>query len=98
MTYASFAFYLPVESILNEHVIPYSYIIWSGDLNFRINELSFDEIKDLAAKKEYQKILSHDQLKKARTEETAFYEMEEGNLTFSPSYKYRIGTEDFDQK
>lgn len=73
-----------------------------GDLNFRLEvdptDLSPEEIANLVSKQEFGQLLAKDQLTIARTNGEAFSELNETLPTFPPSYKYKIGTSDYDLK
>jgi hypothetical protein len=78
----------------------YSYIFWMGDLNFRLAEGTFnhDEIVKAVENGEYAKLLAKDQLTQARKEETAFHELSEKLPSFPPTYKFTIGTDQYNKK
>ena len=73
-----------------------------GDLNFRLEvdptDLSPEEIASLVSRQEFGQLLAKDQLTIARTDGEAFSELNETLPTFPPSYKYKIGTSDYDLK
>ena len=73
-----------------------------GDLNFRLEvdptDLSPEEIVSLVSRQEFGQLLAKDQLTIARTNGEAFSELNETLPTFPPSYKYKIGTSDYDLK
>ena len=78
----------------------FSYIFWMGDLNFRLEENTFDheEIVKSVQNGEFSKLLSKDQLTQVRRKEEAFHEFSEKMPTFAPTYKFVIGTENYDTK
>ena len=78
----------------------FSYIFWIGDLNFRLEENTFnhDEIVEAVSKGEFSKLLAKDQLNQVRKEEKAFHELSEIEPNFPPTYKFKIGTEKYDEK
>ena len=78
----------------------FSYIFWMGDLNFRLEENSFnaDEIVESVEKGEFSKLLAKDQLLRVQKEEKAFQELSEKLPTFPPTYKFKIGTVEYDKK
>eukprot|EP01127_Copromyxa_protea_P012825 TRINITY_DN3372_c0_g1_i2.p1 TRINITY_DN3372_c0_g1~~TRINITY_DN3372_c0_g1_i2.p1 ORF type:complete len:471 (-),score=111.19 TRINITY_DN3372_c0_g1_i2:32-1444(-) len=73
----------------------HSFSCIAGDVNFRIN-LPRQEIADHVKVGAYDHLLEHDQLNIARREGKAFVEYSEGRLNFPPTYKYEIGTDEFD--
>jgi len=66
-----------------------------GDVNFRIN-LPREEIAKHSKEGNYRTLLEYDQLNIAKQEGKAFQEYSEGEITFPPTYKYILGSEDFD--
>ncbi|CAG8439804.1 7372_t:CDS:10 [Ambispora gerdemannii] len=71
-------------------------LIWMGDLNYRIEALPLAEIKDLWEKRDFDVLLKFDQLSIQRTNKWAFDEFEEGQITFPPTYKYDVRTNNWD--
>ncbi|RIB01325.1 Endonuclease/exonuclease/phosphatase [Gigaspora rosea] len=71
------------------------HLIWMGDLNYRI-DLPEPGIKPLLEKGDIELLLNFDQLNMQRRNKQAFYEFEEGTITFPPTYKYDFGTNIFD--
>ena len=71
-----------------------------GDLNFRLVEDTFDheEIVKEVGNKNLEILLSKDQLKQVQEEERAFHELSEEAITFSPTYKHVIGSDEYDTK
>ena len=71
-----------------------------GDLNFRLEEGTFDweQIVAQVRKGQLRKLIEVDQLSKARQSELAFYELTDTEPTFAPTYKFVIGSSDYDQK
>ena len=65
-----------------------------GDLNYRVT-VSEPEAKALLVQDPKQ-LLEFDQLKKVIREKAAFTRYCEGDIDFPPTYKYDIGTSDFD--
>ena len=40
-----------------------SMVFWVGDLNYRLNDISNDSVKQLIAKREYTKLMQYDQVR-----------------------------------
>ena len=68
-----------------------------GDLNFRI-DLDNEQVRNLIKSKEYEKLASYDQLNKLKIEDSNFYSIDEGKISFPPTYKYNIGSSEYETK
>ncbi|XP_077298589.1 synaptojanin [Arctopsyche grandis] len=81
----------PMGRTLNSH----DYVFWCGDFNYRI-DMDKDEIKELVRDGNLQAILEHDQLNKQKNLGNVFKNCFEGDITFPPTYKYDLFSEDYD--
>ncbi|GFY55968.1 phosphatidylinositol 4,5-bisphosphate 5-phosphatase A [Trichonephila inaurata madagascariensis] len=79
-----------------ENIITHDYTFWFGDLNFRLDEFTAEEIVHLVQKKSYSQLLLKDQLRKVIKLGQAFSEFSESPPVFAPTYKYNIGKDDYD--
>jgi hypothetical protein len=70
----------------------YQYIFWMGDLNYRLEHLSFDEAVRWTKANELEKLLASDQLSKQMKNGKAFVDFKEEPITFMPTYKFNPGT------
>ena len=71
------------------------HLVWLGDLNYRLN-LSNAETKKLIADNDFPSLLANDQLLTQRNAKTVFNGFQEQTITFLPTYKYDIGTCQYD--
>ena len=73
-----------------EELYQHDYVIWSGDLNYRV---AFDnlETRKMVADGRHLELVQYDQLKSQQKEGLAFVGFEEGEITFPPSYKFDMG-------
>lgn len=75
-----------------------------GDLNFRLSEKGPEApqtIVDLvkrAEKDDYSELLSHDQLRSVMASGMAFSELKEAPPRFPPTYKFVLGSNEYDTK
>ena len=71
------------------------HLIWLGDLNYRV---MVDEIeaKNMLQAGQVDQLLQYDQLLIERENQRTFIGFEEGKIQFKPTYKYDVGTSDFD--
>lgn len=75
-----------------------SILIWSGDLNYRVNYLKQDTIIKMVNEKRIDELLQYDQLLIERSAGRTFQMFEEGQITFNPTYKYDSGTDNYDSR
>ncbi|XP_032288683.1 type II inositol 1,4,5-trisphosphate 5-phosphatase isoform X3 [Phoca vitulina] len=71
-------------------------VLWLGDLNYRIEELDVETVKNLTEEKDFQTLYAYDQLKTQMATKAVFEGFTEGELTFQPTYKYDTGSDDWD--
>ncbi|XP_040576069.1 phosphatidylinositol 4,5-bisphosphate 5-phosphatase A [Lepeophtheirus salmonis] len=98
------------ESIVETHlykntdtpnILYHDYIFWMGDLNFRLIENSFthDEIVMLIKRDQLEILHKHDQLFETQSHLGKINELKEGmDPLFPPTYKFKLGTQDYDPK
>ena len=69
-------------------------------MNFRLAEGTFDhdQIVQNVENGELAKLLGKDQLTQVRREEAAFHELTEKLPNFPPTYKFVIGSDQYDKK
>lgn len=67
-------------------------IFWFGDLNYRIDSISAGDIIKYISKNEIQLCLEKDQLINAMRSLNLFPDFREGEITFLPTFKYMIGS------
>jgi hypothetical protein len=74
----------------------YDLVIFSGDLNYRIN-MDKEEVKKLISNNDVETLLEKDQLYSAlNKKEIDLDDFYEGRITFMPTYKFMDGTNDYD--
>ncbi|KAK8942047.1 Type I inositol 1,4,5-trisphosphate 5-phosphatase 1 [Platanthera guangdongensis] len=77
---------------LPKTIFDHERIIWLGDLNYRM-DLSYDATHELISRKDWSKLIEHDQLKKELRKGRAFDGWLEGVINFPPTYKYELSSE-----
>ncbi|KAI9290691.1 DNase I-like protein [Neoconidiobolus thromboides FSU 785] len=85
---------LPRNPKLNS-IYDSDHLIWLGDLNYRLS-LSSDQVISRLKNKDYKYLLKYDQLKLQQSAGKVFVGFKEGDIDFQPTYKYDIGTNQFD--
>ncbi|ODN00591.1 Synaptojanin-1 [Orchesella cincta] len=81
----------PMGRTLESH----DYIFWCGDFNFRL-DTDREEVKDLVSRQEWPLLLKKDQLLMEKEKGNVFDGYEEGEISFPPTYKYDLFSEDYD--
>jgi hypothetical protein len=86
--------YLDLDQITGMN--QYDLVIFSGDLNYRIN-MDKEEVKKLIEEKNYEALLEKDQLYcSIKNKEIDLDDFYEGKINFMPTYKFLDGTNDYD--
>ena len=78
---------IPVEGLLEAAAV-----VWMGDLNYRIDG-NYDQVKELIIAGEFSPLLACDQLLREMSSGRVFQGMQEGKITFAPTYKFDKGVE-----
>ncbi|KAF7392687.1 hypothetical protein HZH66_008520 [Vespula vulgaris] len=81
----------PMGRTLNTH----DYVFWCGDFNYRV-DMDKDEMKEMIKRNEIDQILQYDQLKVQQEQGNVFKNFLEGSITFPPTYKYDLFSDDYD--
>ena len=85
------------------HFKDYDYYFFFGDLNSRINLDFSDQLIENLIKNDsktlngdFKDLLVYDQFKQYQKESSLILQMDEAPIKFSPTYKYNIGTSEYD--
>ena len=81
----------PIKSIKD-----HDQVYWFGDLNYRITDITSDQVKKMIDLNELDVLYQYDQLRIQQEKKKVLAGYNEGSLTFPPTYKYDIGTDDWD--
>ncbi|XP_031252774.1 type IV inositol polyphosphate 5-phosphatase 11 [Pistacia vera] len=89
------------HEIFSNNVNPYAkrahITVWLGDLNYRINGITTHPTRNLIQKDLHHKLLtSKDQLLQEAKRGQIFNGYCEGSLTFKPTFKYNVGSSNYD--
>lgn len=71
-------------------------VVWLGDFNYRIDTISSEEIKAAVANGDLARLQQLDQLIREKGEGRVLSGFSEGNLSFTPTYKFDSGTDVYD--
>ncbi|KAK0415758.1 hypothetical protein QR680_012103 [Steinernema hermaphroditum] len=81
------------------------FVVWMGDLNWRIDtttdaEKVANEVSSMEgnSKSLTTYLFKHDQLKRAMVLDHAFHHLTEGDVSFLPTYRLLVGTDQYDLK
>lgn len=81
-------------------ILDHDLVLWMGDLNFRIDGFSINNVavklRNGIDSDEVRDLLNHDQLKLARENGQIFADFEEMDIKFLPTYRFLVGTADYD--
>ncbi|XP_064460733.1 inositol polyphosphate 5-phosphatase K-like [Ornithodoros turicata] len=72
------------------NILTHDYAFWFGDLNFRVDDCTMEEMRSSIEDGTFQKMLPKDQLLRVRVRREAFHEFMEQDITFPPTYKFQI--------
>ncbi|KAK7487803.1 hypothetical protein BaRGS_00020944, partial [Batillaria attramentaria] len=79
-----------------ENILDHDYIFWMGDMNFRLDNMSKQEVMKAIEDQNLRKLLQNDQLNMCREEGLIFAHFREAPIKFPPSYKFDVGTDVYD--
>lgn len=83
------SFQPPSRALWHDH------IFFLGDFNYRLT-IPRNQVEHLVKTGNYKQLLEFDQLKKEHTDERVFREFHEGQIYFPPTYKYDVGSDEYD--
>lgn len=78
------------------HIKDHDLVYWLGDLNYRINYLTTDEVKKLIEEDKLEDLLINDQLKQQQKLKKSFVDFNEAAIGFLPTYKFDVDTDQWD--
>ncbi|KAJ1971283.1 hypothetical protein H4R35_005354 [Dimargaris xerosporica] len=87
----------PLTDVQPSGLFDHDYVIWFGDLNYRI-PLPPPKIQSLLDSRQYKYLQDFDQLNIQKANRAAFADFHEHPLDFAPTYKYEVGTNQYDTK
>lgn len=71
-------------------------VYWLGDLNYRLTLQDWEHVVERVALEDWSYLLEHDQLVIEKRAGRTFMDFHEGPVTFAPTYKYAVGSLDYD--
>lgn len=89
--------YLKIADKYAEFDITSDYLFWKGDLNYRV-DYGFDQTIEEIKKGNIKLLLLKDQLIKQRQTNQVFYNFQEPEITFNPTYRRIKGTDEYSNK
>jgi hypothetical protein len=88
----------------NDSTARFDCVFFMGDLNFRLEQRTFDEtiqiLEDIFQSKEpsYEALTQHDELLKVMESQQAFHGFDESQIRFPPTYKFIAQTNKYDRQ
>ncbi|KAL2142103.1 hypothetical protein VTI28DRAFT_1558 [Corynascus sepedonium] len=79
----------------NRGIADHDSVIWFGDFNYRVG-LGLEAAKEAVRRRDLERLFENDQLNLQMVAGLAFRFYSEARITFMPTYKYDIGTDEFD--
>ncbi|KAK1754965.1 SacI homology domain-containing protein [Echria macrotheca] len=79
----------------NRGISDHDSVIWFGDFNYRIG-LGLEMAKELVRRRDLERLYENDQLNLQMVAGLAFRFYSEARITFMPTYKYDVGTDNYD--
>lgn len=73
----------------------HDYVFWCGDFNYRI-DMDKEELREMIKQGSLSQILESDQLMQQKQQGHVFNDFIEGEITFAPTYKYDLFSDDYD--
>ena len=80
------------------NLLEHDILLWCGDLNYRIASDSFEDVVDKIKNNKIAELRALDQLRQEKEAGNVFIDFEEAKLKFTPTYKFKVGTSDYDLK
>ncbi|EAX97208.1 Endonuclease/Exonuclease/phosphatase family protein [Trichomonas vaginalis G3] len=80
---------------IDETTLSDDYTIFSGDLNYRINN-KYENVVELTKSNSFGELIAKDQLKQAQRENIELNKYDEADISFLPTYKYDENTNIYD--
>ncbi|KAJ8792339.1 hypothetical protein J1605_019895 [Eschrichtius robustus] len=80
---------------LGRMLFSHDYVFWCGDFNYRI-DLPNEEVKELIRQQNWDSLIAGDQLINQKNAGQIFRGFLEGKVTFAPTYKYDLFSDDYD--
>lgn len=79
-------------------ILDHEICVLNGDLNYRIDSMTREGVVRAVRDGDLEKLLERDQLLRCRRRNPGFRlrAFEEGRITFEPTYKYDVGTDEYD--
>lgn len=79
----------------NRGIADHDSVIWFGDFNYRVG-LGLEAAKDAVKRRDLGRLFENDQLNLQMVAGLSFRFYSEARITFMPTYKYDIGSDNFD--
>lgn len=81
----------------NINISEHDVVLWLGDLNYRLSEIDSNHVKKHIRHRAWPDLINFDQLTRQRMLKKAFSDYSEGAIAFQPTFKYQVGTDEFNE-
>ena len=85
----------PLLFLRQSSVLDCDVLLWMGDFNYRV-EMDNDLVRAYVVHGQYHPVLERDQLNQQKERHALWSRYAEPGIAFAPSYRYNIGTDEFD--
>lgn len=86
------------EVNFNRRIEEHGTVFWIGDLNFRLDLADLAQVSKRIRKKDWPYLLDFDQLSLSKQRKMVFQGYQEGEIKFAPTYKFRPGSNEYENK
>lgn len=89
--------YLKIGENFGSFDVTSDYLFWQGDLNYRV-DYTYEEVIQEIERENIKLLLLKDQLIKQRLSNHVFYNFQEADINFNPTYRRIKGTDEYSKK
>ena len=76
-------------------IYEHDYIFWTGDLNYRLQDIETSLLEELLYAENYSLLLRYDQLLIEKKKGKVLLDFEESIIDFPPTFKYKIDSNEY---
>ena len=76
-------------------IYEHDFVFWVGDLNYRLQGIPSNLLREMIEKQKFKELLQYDQLSGQQNTEKILQDFLEANIHFPPTYKFNKGTSNY---